>query len=306
MRIVFIGAVDFSRHCLTEVVKLGGNVVGVLTLAPAKSVSHSDYADLSEVAARYGLPWFQVDSTSKKHTIELLRSLCPDVVFVFGWSQLLPKDLLMIPPLGCIGTHAALLPKNRGRHPLVWALVQGWEQSGLTFLYLDEGIDSGDILWQRPFSISIEDDAGSLYVKIKSLATEAIAEFLPQLERGTAHRVVQDRSQATYLRRRTEQDGEIDWAAPTQDIYNLIRGLTRPYVGAHTFLAKERINVWKGARPEGLLGGEATSLVPGTVFLHERHGLAVRTGDAYVALLEIDELSTGPIAPGMRLGRKDT
>jgi len=298
MRIVFIGAVEFSRHCLKEVLKNGGNVVAVLTLPEEKAGFHSDYVDLSDVAVQHGIPVYKVHKKiNAPENVELIRSLRPDVIFVFGWSQLISKEILDIPPLGCIGSHPALLPRNRGRHPLIWALVEGLEESGLTFFYIDEGTDSGDILWQKSFPITLEDDARSLYEKIKVLASEAIREFLPQLEQGTAPRIPQDHSKATYWRKRTEKDGEIDWAMPTMRIYNLIRALTRPYVGAHTYLASNKVTIWRSALPTHPPTDSILETSPGTIFAETDEGLAVRTGDGYINVLEWE--ISGPISPSV-------
>jgi methionyl-tRNA formyltransferase len=303
MRIVFVGTVEFSRHCLKEVLEDGGNVVAVLTLPKEKGRFHSDYADLSDVAAKYGIPVYKLrKKITDSENVELIRSMKPDVIFVFGWSQLLSKEVLDIPPLGCIGTHPALLPRNRGRHPLIWALVEGLEESGLTFFYIDEGTDSGNILWQKPFPITLEDDAQSLYEKIKSLASKAIREFLPQLEQGTAPRIPQDDSQATHWRKRSEKDGEIDWSCPTITTYNLIRALARPYVGAHTHLGDQKVRIWKTKLPQDSLPVEKQGLEPGTVFASEDGEFNVGTGDGYLTILECELPRGEQIEAGARLG----
>lgn len=302
MRIVFVGAVDFSRHCLQQVLDCGGNVVAVFTLAKEDAGFHSDYADLSDVAIRHGVTVHKIKNINDPENVELIRSLQPDVIFVFGWSQLISKHILDIPPLGCIGTHPALLPRNRGRHPIVWALVEGLEESGLTFFYIDEGTDSGDILWQKPFPVTLEDDAGSLYEKIKALTSEAIREFLPQLEWGAAPRIPQDHSQATYWRKRTEKDGEIHWTAPTMTTYTLIRALARPYVGAHTYLRGEKMLIWRARLPEKPLPPEAMGPQPGNIFARTGTGFDVRTGDGYLTVLEYELAGEGLLEIGTQLG----
>jgi methionyl-tRNA formyltransferase len=305
MRIVFVGAVEFSRHCLKEVLKNGGDVVAVLTLAKEHAGFHTDYAGLSDVAIQHGTTVYRINNINDPENVKLIQSLSPDIIFVFGWSQLIAKSILDIPPLGCIGSHPALLPQNRGRHPIVWALAEGLEESGLTFFYLDEGADSGDILWQRPFPITREDDARSLYEKIKGLASEAIAEFLPQLEQGIAPRVPQDHSQATYWRKRTGKDGEIDWAAPTVKIYNLIRALARPYVGAHTYAAGRKVTIWRAILPRRPLPTKADGVAPGTVFTTTGKGLAVRTGDGYLKICGYELEGQGALEAGTGLGTSE-
>lgn len=301
MRILFVGGVEFSRHCLQEVVKSGGNVVGVITVEKKDAKFNSDYVDLGETASRLDIPVHYVEKIRNPESVALIRSIAPDVIFVFGFSQLISKEILDIPRLGCVGTHPALLPKNRGRHPLIWALVEGLPQSGLTFFYLDEGADSGDIMWQKPFTIGLNDDASTLYGKIRDLASQAIAEFVPQLNSNTAPRIQQDASQATYWRKRTAQDGEIHWEQPGMTIYNLVRALTHPYPGSHTFLGKEKIIVWKALPPVSESAGSGTE-EPGTVVEASGATRRVRTGDGYLTILEYSSTNGNQIAAGSKLG----
>ncbi len=304
MRILFVGAIEFSRHCLQELLNLEAEVVAVVTPAPEQAKLNSDYADLQPVAAAHGIPVHRIRKVGNPEGIARIRSLQPDVIFVFGFSQLIPREILDIPPLGCIGTHPALLPHNRGRHPLIWALVEGLKESGLTFFYLDEGADSGDILWQKPFPITPEDDAGTLYEKIKLLATEAIGEFLPQLQAGTAPRVAQDHSRATYWRKRTEADGEIDWSAPTLQIYNLTRALTHPYVGAHTFCEGKRVIVWRSCPGlEDISKTCAPEGRPGQIVARTEDGLLARTGNGTLNLTDWESVGGQTLDVGMKLGR---
>lgn len=298
MRIVFVGSVDFSRHCLQEVVRRGGQVVAVLNPEPQHARANSDYADLAPIAASLGIPLVRLRRITDPETADTLRTLAPDVMLVLGFSQIVPKDVLAIPRLGCIGSHPALLPRNRGRHPLVWALVEGLSESGLTFFFLDEGVDSGDILWQKPFPITLDDDAGTLYEKIKRLAGEAIGVILPRLEAGTAPRRPQDHSQATYWRKRTAADGEIDWVRPPLAAYNLIRALTKPYPGAHTFLDGQRVLVWRSRMaPDAPSPGAA----PGEIVGGTPDGFMVQCGGG---LLELRDWECDSVAPhvGAKLG----
>ncbi|MFC2035009.1 methionyl-tRNA formyltransferase [Chloroflexota bacterium] len=304
MRIVFVGTVNFSRHCLKEVLENGGNVVALFTLDKAHTGFHSDYADLSDIANEHVIPVYDIKDIKSYENIELIRSLEPDVIFVFGWSQLIPKQILDIPSLGCIGTHPALLPLNRGRHPIIWALVEGLEKSGLTFFYIDEGMDSGDILWQKSFPITLEDNAESIYMKIKGMASEAIQDFLPQLQQGNAPRMPQDNSQASYWRKRTEKDGTIHWKAPTMQTYNLIRALTHPYVGAHTYIKGKKTLIWRAQLPQKPLPSENQNLLPGTIFAVTNTGFNIRTGDDYLTILEYEpkEGRGDEIKAGIQIG----
>lgn len=286
MRIVFIGAVDFSAHCLREILKNRGNVVAIFTVADSRTSMHADFANLSEIAQPDNIPIHKVRNINHPRNVHRIRSYRPDIIFVFGWSQLISQTIINIPPRGCIGTHPALLPQNRGRHPIVWALVEGLKETGLTFFYIDEGTDSGDILWQQACAITLEDTAATLYKKIKELASGGIGEFLPLLEGNQAQRAPQDHSKATYWRKRTEKDGEIDWTSSSQTTYNLIRALTHPYVGAHTYHQNSVVKVWQAQLSNTPLPTQSQQ-VPGTVIHITSDGhLHVKTADHLLVILE--------------------
>ena len=303
MKILLVGAVAFTERCLRETLAAGGNVAGVLTLPPETASRHADYCDLRPLAESHGIPVHHIRHINDHTTAEIITVLAPDVMFVFGWSQLISPEVRALAPLGCIGTHPALLPRNRGRHPIVWSLVEGLERTGLTFFYLDDGVDSGDILWQDSCAITPDDDAASLYRKMEELAGEGIRTFVPQLQAGTAPRIPQDHSLATYWRKRTEIDGEIDWSARSAAIHNLIRGLSRPYVGAHTNVGDTVFRVWRAVPIDAPGHGNGVSDSPGTVLRVDAAAVHVRTGDGVLALLDYEGTAQRRLSPGVRLGR---
>jgi methionyl-tRNA formyltransferase len=231
MRILFIGSVEFSCKTLQLVISGGGKVVGVCTLE--KSPFNSDHVDLSILAKKCDIPVLLVKNINSPESIAWIRELKPDVVFCFGWSRLLGKELLSIPHKGVIGFHPAALPANRGRHPIIWALALGLKETASTFFFMDESADSGDILSQRKVAISEEDDARSLYDKVTETASSQILEFLPELAQGCEKRIRQDHGKANSWRKRSKVDGVIDWRMPATGIHNLIRALAPPYPGAH-------------------------------------------------------------------------
>lgn len=302
MRIVLVGAVNFTLHCFEAIRRGGGDIVGVVTLARELAGRHTDFADLAAAAEGAGIPAFRVQRVNDAASVAAIAALRPDVIFVFGWSEILSPEVLALPRLGCIGSHPALLPQHRGRHPLVWALVEGLTESGLTFFYMDEGADSGDILWQKPFPITLDDDAATLYRKMEGLAAEAIADFVPQLREGRAPRVPQDHARATYWRKRTEKDGEIQWGAVTLQTYNLVRALSRPYPGAHTWLGDHRVRVWSAHLPLQSAADVGAAQPPGTVLAATPDGFMVRTGDGCLEIIEHDVQGTARLAVGALLG----
>lgn len=242
MRIVFIGAVESSKAALSKLIKLKAEIAGVM--APARSAFNSDFCDLSLVAKPAGIPFKPVVNINDPENLLWLRKLSPDIIFCIGFSQLLNSELLHSAPMGVVGFHPALLPRNRGRHPIVWALALGLKTTGSTFFFMDEGADSGRILSQRKVKILYTDTARTLYDRILETAMAQIGDFLPKLENGSFRSTAQDRSLATYWRKRKIEDGAIDFRMTSRWIYNLVRALTRPYVGAHLRYSGADVKVW--------------------------------------------------------------
>ena len=160
MKILFIGTVEFSYKALKKLIELNAEIVGVCT--KKKSDFNSDFVDLTSLCKNAIIPFKYIDDINSNENIDWIRSLSPDIIFCFGWSNLIKKDLLSLPKMGVVGYHPALLPKNRGRHPLIWALALGLNVSGSTFFFMTEGADDGDILSQEKVKILYEDDAKSL------------------------------------------------------------------------------------------------------------------------------------------------
>lgn len=242
MRIIFIGSVYFSRVVLEKLIELKANVVGVVT--KEYSTLNSDFEDLSGLANTNNIPCNYVQNINNISSIEWIRNLNADVIFCFGWSNLIKKDILNLCPLGVIGFHPALLPNNRGRHPLIWAKVLGLNKSGTSFFFMDEGADTGDLLDQKEFQILFEDTASTIYQKMIDNALEQIESFLPKLQNRSYQRVKQDNIGNTW-RKRIAIDGLIDFRMTSEAICNLVRGLAKPYAGAHCNYNGEEIKIWE-------------------------------------------------------------
>lgn len=243
MRIVFIGTVEFSYKTLEKLISMNANIVGVCT--KEESSFNSDFANLVPLCQEKKIPFTFVNDINSTETISWIKNLAPDIIFCFGWSSLIKKELLSIPPMGVIGYHPAALPKNRGRHPLIWAIALGLEKSASTFFFMDEGADSGDVLSQKEFDILYSDDASLVYKKLISTALFQLEEFLPKLQNKTFKKSPQNHSKSNYWRKRGKSDGLIDFRMSSKSIYNLVRALTKPYVGAHLEYQKEDIKIWK-------------------------------------------------------------
>lgn len=243
MRIVYIGSVIFSAKALKKLISIGAEVVGVVT--KNASAFNSDFFDLSSLAQTNEIAFHYTTNINSIETISWIKQLNPDIIFCFGWSNLIKKEVLEISRLGVIGFHPTLLPYNKGRHPLIWAKILGLDKTGSTFFFMDEGADSGDILSQEEFGINFEDDANVLYNKMIDTALNQIDDFHLKLKKGTFLKMPQNKDVGNNWRKRNMKDGLIDFRLNSLVICNLVRALTKPYVGAHIEYHNENVTVWK-------------------------------------------------------------
>lgn len=282
MRIVFIGAVEFSLRALELLVDLDAEIVGVCTLEESKF--NADHVDLSGFSAEHGIPSIYADDINSIEIFSWIQNKLPDVIFCFGWSRLIKQELLQLAPLGVVGFHPAALPANRGRHPIIWALVLGLKKTASTFFFMNAAADCGDILSQHDILIAEDENARTLYDKVVQTALVQVEEFLPQLSTRSFQIRKQNHKFANTWRKRGYLDGQIDWRMSAQSIYNLVRGLVKPYVGAHFLVGNKEIKVWKVA----IVMGSPINAEPGKVLLHENGKFIVKCGVDAIALLDID------------------
>jgi methionyl-tRNA formyltransferase len=283
MRIVFIGTVEFSRHALERLLSINAEVVGVCTLHESRF--NADYVDLGVLSEDHEIPWIYAEDINSSETLGWIRKKSPDVIFCFGWSRLLKQELLRLPPMGVVGFHPAALPANRGRHPLIWPLVLGLEKTASTFFFMDAGADSGDILSQREVLIDYEDNARTLYDKVTRCALGQIEEFVPQLAAGKYQRRKQDHQFANTWRKRDSADGKIDWRMSAYSIHNLVRGLSKPYVGAHFIVRGQEIKVWETTVVSAT---DRRNIEPGKVLMQIGSKPVVKCGEDAICLLSTE------------------
>lgn len=292
MRVFFIGTVDFSLRALETLLELEEvDLVGVATKSASKL--NADHADLSGLAKANGIAYKYVKNINAPHIVRWIESVQPDVICCFGWSSIITEPLLSIAKHGVIGYHPTALPLNRGRHPIIWALVLGLEETASSFFRMDEGADTGDILDQEMVEIKSKDDASSLYKKLQDIAVTQIRRFIPAMHSGTLEPVEQDNKAGNAWRKRGMVDGSIDFRMGSDSIYNLVRGLAKPYVGAHIRLNEKEVKVWKVSigpdQPRNLEPGKVLCILEGEKQL-------VKTGDGSIWLEECEpklELSSG-------------
>jgi methionyl-tRNA formyltransferase len=272
MRVVFVGSVEFSESLLRHILELDVSVVGVCALKD--SLFNSDHCDLGPLALQHGIPLLYVSDINSSEVDNWIRDRQPDIIFCFGWSKLIAPNILASAPLGVLGYHPTLLPKNRGRHPIVWALVLGLQKTGSTFFFMNEYVDAGDIVSQSVVEIDYLDDARNLYDKLLCTAKDQLTDLMPRLVNGDFQRLKQDDSQSNLWRKRSINDGLIDWSLPAESIRNLVRGLTRPYVGAHFLFRDQSIKLWKCE----VIDSSDDEAVPGQILEPHSGMTSIKTG----------------------------
>lgn len=282
LKICFIGAVEFSKSALLQLIDMDADLCGVISNTHNKI--NSDYANLEEICKYNDIPFLDTADLNSVTTYSWIKNKKPDVIFCFGWSQLLKKNIMELAQMGVVGFHPSLLPHNRGRHPIIWALTLGLEKTGSTFFFMDEGADSGDILSQREVLIDYEDDAKSLYKKVTTVALMQIKEFVPLLENGEFTRTVQSDLEANVWRKRGVDDGRIDFRMSSRAIYNQVRALTSPYVGAHLEFKGCDIKIWRVE--EHICGLQ--NIESGKVLDVFENNILVKTHDGAVLLVHHD------------------
>ncbi len=274
MKILLIGCVQSSAHFLCRLISAGKAPVGVIT--KSTSSFHSDFVDLGPVSKAAGIPYIHVANVNDKDSVAFIRQCAPDVIYCFGWSQLIKRTVLSIPPKGCVGFHPAALPENRGRHPLIWALALGLSETASSFFLMDEAADTGALISQERVPITYEDDAKTLYDKVLLTAGEQVLRFTNAFETNTVLPLPQTEKGNTW-RKRGVLDGQIDWRMSSRAIYNLVRALTRPYPGAHFLKDGQMIKVWKVEEtgmegPENIECGKILSVQSPTDFYVKVYG----------------------------------
>jgi methionyl-tRNA formyltransferase len=282
MKIVFIGTVEFSKKALQKLIDIDAEVVGVCT--KEKSNFNSDFTDLTSICNKNSIPYKFVTDINSIENINWIKTLNPDIIFCFGWSSLIKKELLILAPMGVVGFHPTKLPENRGRHPLIWALALGLKESASTFFFMDEGADSGDILSQKQFNISDIDNAQTLYKKVVDVALIQIEDFVPKLQNNTYERIKQNHNLANTWRKRGKTDGKIDFRMSSEAIYNLVRALTKPYIGAHIEYKGQDISIWKVS----IVESSQNNIECGKVLKSDNNKFTVKTYNGAIEILEHD------------------
>lgn len=285
MKVVFMGTPDFAVPSLQKLIDEKYYIAAVVTQPdrPKGRGKKMMAPPVKELAAQYDIPVFQPERVRNPEFIEILRSIAPDLIVVIAFGQILPKEILDIPNYGCINVHGSLLPKYRGAAPIQWAIINGEKVTGVTTMFMDEGMDTGDMILKKEIPIEPEYTAGDLHDIMAPIGAELLKETLDELIRGNIKREKQDENEATYAPILKKENGLIDWSEPSYKIVNLIRGLS-PWPSAYTFYKDLMIKIWKAEvyhkTYEDNTIGEIVEII-------KNKGLVVKTGDSSLLITEI-------------------
>jgi methionyl-tRNA formyltransferase len=297
MRTAWVSFDTIGRDCLEAAAEAGAEVVGVVTLPGPVDPQRSGQCSFAEVASRLAADLIETPDVNSEETLEALRALDPELVFVVGWSQLVRDPFIAVAREGVFGMHPTLLPRHRGRAPIPWAILTGLARTGVTlFEIVDATADSGAIVGQVAVDIGPDETATTLFERIGRAHVELVREYVPQLLARTAPRIAQDPRRASAWPKRVPADGIIDWETRAPYLYDWVRAQTRPYPGAFTYLGDEKIVVWR-ARPVEL----EEAAPAGTIVAEREDGPVVACGEGALLLEEV-ETGAGRLAVGERLG----
>ena len=282
LRTIFMGTPDFALQTLQGLIDAGCKMVGVYTQPDRPKGRGKKLAPppVKELAQKYDIPVYQPLKLRQPEAVAELEALAPDLIVVVAYGQILPKSVLEIPAHGCINVHASLLPKYRGAAPINKAIIDGETETGITTMYMDVGLDTGDMLVKKTLSIGPEETAGELHDRLASLGRETMEETLRQLCAGSLQREIQDDAQSTYASMMKKEDGRIDWSRSALEIHNHVRGLD-PWPGAYTTINGELLKLAE-TRPEATKGDK-----PGCVIKVDKDGVCVACGSGSLRIQQL-------------------
>lgn len=283
MRVLFMGTPDIAKGCLQKLIDEKYDIIGVVTQPdkPQNRGKKLGMPPVKELALKYDIPVYQPIKARDEEFVATLKELNPDIIVVVAFGQILPKSILDIPKFGCINVHVSLLPKYRGAAPINWVIINGEEKTGVTTMYMDEGLDTGDMILIEEFDLDDEITAGELHDKMKDRGAEVLIETLKQIEKGTAPRIPQNHEEFTYAPMMNKSLGEVNWSKSAREIHNLVRGVN-PWPSAYTTYEGSTMKVWK---TEVL--NETSDKEPGTILKVDKDGIRISTKDNVVLVKEI-------------------
>lgn len=283
MKIIFMGTPDFSVGALNSIVEAGHEVALVVTQEdkPKGRGQEMQFTPVKEAAIKHGIEVYQPHRIKTEEAMEKLRSYNADVFVVVAYGQIFSRELLEMPKYGCINIHASLLPKYRGAAPIQWSIIEGEKVTGVTTMYMADGVDTGDMLEKVEVEIADDETGGSLHDKLMEAGAKLIVSTLQKLQDGTATRTVQDEALSTHTKKLDKSLGDIDFTKDAVEIERLIRGLN-PWPSAYTRYNGKTLKVWKAQVIDRDYEGQ-----PGQIVDKTKQAIIVKTGKGALAITEL-------------------
>ncbi|MFR4163276.1 MAG: methionyl-tRNA formyltransferase [Paraclostridium sordellii] len=283
MKIVFMGTPEFAVPCLQKIIDEGHEVLAVVTQPDKPKGRGKKLAmpPVKELALKYNIDVYQPVKAREESFVEKLKEINPELIVVVAFGQILPKSILDIPKFGCVNVHASLLPKYRGAAPLNWVIINGEEKTGVTTMYMDVGLDTGDMILKSEIPLDDEITAGELHDKMMVQGAEVLKDTIDLISKGKAPREKQNDEETCYSPIMDKSLGNIDWSKSATDIHNLIRGVN-PWPSAYTTYDKQTMKIWKTKVLD-----KVSEKTPGTILSVDKNGIEVSTGDKVLQISEI-------------------
>ncbi len=283
MNIVFMGTPQFAVSSLQKLHENGHNIKLVIT-QPDKPFGRGKKIKKSEVkekAEGLGLEVFQPLKVKTEDSVNVIKSLNPDLIVVIAYGQLLSKDILDIPTFGCINVHASLLPKLRGAAPINWSIINGDKETGVTTMLMDVGLDTGDMLLKEEVEITENMTAGELHDILSEVGSELLINTINKIEDKTIVKVKQDHSISTYAPMLKKETSLINWNESAKNVHNMVRGLNPDQV-AYFIYDDKNVKVYKTS-----YNNDVCKYEPGTVVKADKTGIYVATSDGIIIIKEL-------------------
>lgn len=291
MRIIYMGTPDFAKESLEAIYNAGHEILAVVTNPdkPKGRGMKMMESPVKQYAVEKGLKIYQPEKV-KNNTqfIEEMKELKPDVICVVAYGKILPKEILDIPSKGCINVHGSLLPKYRGAAPIQWAIINGEKATGVTTMYMDIGMDTGDMILKKEIAIGENETTGELWERLAKIGAELLVETLQKIEDGTAPRIPQG-EQFTMAPMLNKEMSKIDWENKSaEQIKNLVRGLN-PIMGTYSYINEKKVKFWKVEIAKELPNNKnIENCENGTViYSNSKDGLYIKAKDGIIKVIEI-------------------
>ena len=281
LKIIFMGTADFGGPVLEKLADIKENQVMVIT-QPDRPQGRGRKilpTPIKKIALDKGLEVFQPENINDEESIKRIKEFSPDIILVVAYGQILSSYILNIPKIGCINIHGSLLPKYRGAAPINRAIINCEKETGITFMFMKEKVDAGEIIFQEKIDILPDETCGELYYRLSDLSARTLPKLLEKIKSGKIERILQDNKLATFARKMNKEDGKIDWSDKGEKIYNLIRG-TIPFPGAFTYYKGRKLKITRARFLDDYQDEADTGYPkPGIVVKTEKDGILISTGD---------------------------